>query len=344
MTSTHFARFLVAAALALAPVAVSAQSFTDVPASHPAAGAIEYLKSKGIIAGYPDGTFKPEAKVNRAEALKIIVAPYVSQDVLATADASVYGDVPAGAWFLPYVEAGRQMLGIIDGPPAKTNFLPTSNVKKAEFVKMLLIANKVNPASELIEIRSGLATDVTSADEWFYPYMRFAIASSMTMVNEDGTLQPGQELTRAQVALLLYRLEMFKQGRRTQALLTEAETEIRNVLQLFDNKDYANAEFAAARSASAARGALISAPDEAIVKGAVKISEGFLALVQAHKAGSTGNLDLTITLSGTAWNSAARAVEFSPSLKPIADEMQKIAKSLADEARALKAQAGTPAQ
>lgn len=345
MVFTRFLSALTAASLIAAPISAFAQtsSFKDVPTTHPASAAVEYLKEKGIIAGYADGTFKPDAKVNRAEALKIIVAPYVSAEILATATASVFADVPAGSWYLPYVEAGRQMLGIIDGPPAKTSFLPTANVKKAEFVKMLLIANKVDPVTTLGEIKGGLATDVTDPNAWFYPHMRFAVASSMTMVAEDGALNPGQELTRAQVALLLYRLEMFKQGRRTQALLTEAETEIINVLSLFEKKDIVNAEYAATRSTVAARGALISAPDEAIVKGAVKISEGFQSLVQAYKAGLGGNLDGAIALSGTAWNSAAKAMEFSPGLKEVATQMQAIAKTLADDARALKAQGGMPA-
>lgn len=344
--SSRLVSALTVASLVAAPLTAFAQTapFSDVPANHPAAEAIRYLKEKGIIGGYSDGTFKPDAKVNRAEALKIIVAPYVSQEILATATESVYGDVPVGSWYLPYVEAARQMLKVIDGPPAKTNFNPTANVKKAEFVKMLLIANKVDPATTLGEIRGGLATDVTSPDEWFYPHMRFAIASSMTMVTDDGALNPGQELTRSQVALLLYRLEMFKQGRRTQALLTEAETEILNVLKLFESKDVVNAEYAATRSTVAARGALISAPNEAIVKGAVKISEGFQALVGAYKTGLNGDLDGTIALAGTAWNNAAKAMEFSSGLTPVAQQMQAIAKSLADEARALKANGGVPAQ
>lgn len=332
----------LAAALALLPLTAAAQTatFTDVPPSHPAFAAVEYLKAQGVLQGYADGTFKPDAKVNRAEATKIIVAPSVGADVLATATTSVYSDVPQGAWFLPYVEAARQILQIVDGPPKAAAFAPTRNVNKAEFIKMLLGANKVDSSTVLGEIRTGLATDVANPDEWFYPHMRFAIASSMTMVAEDGTLNPAQELTRGQVALLLYRLEMFKQGRRTQALLTEAETEILNVLSLFESKDIVNAEYAATRSTVAARGALISAPDEAIVKGAVKISEGFQSLVGAYKAGLQGDLNGTITLSGTAWNSAAKAMEFSPGLTQVATQMQGIAKGLADEARALQAQSG----
>ena len=105
-----------------------------------------------------------------------------------------------------------------------------------------------------------------------------------------------------------------------------------------------NAEYAATRSTVAARGALISAPNEAIVKGAVKISEGFQALVGAYKTGLNGDLDGTIALAGTAWNNAAKAMEFSSGLTPVAQQMQAIAKSLADEARALKANGGVPAQ
>ncbi len=338
---SRFASLLTATAMLAAPLqAGAASSFSDVPSDSPASAAIEYLKAQGVLQGYPDGTFRPEAKVNRAEATKIIVAPYVSAEVLATATTSVYTDVPESAWFLPFVEAARQVLGIIDGPPKATAFNPTRNVNKAEFIKMLLIANKVDSTTVLGEIRGGLSTDVANPDEWFYPNMRFSVASSMTMVDEQGNLNPGQELTRAQVALFLYRLEMFKRGQRTQALLSEAETEILNVLKLFESKDFVNADYAATRSTVAARGALISAPDEAIVKGAVKISEGFQALVKAYEAGSNGDLDGAIALSGEAWNSAAKAIEFSPGLKPIAEQMQGIAKSIADQARALKASGG----
>ena len=45
--------------LVLTPVAL-ANSFTDVPKEHYAYSAIEYLKDKGYVQGYDDGTFKPK--------------------------------------------------------------------------------------------------------------------------------------------------------------------------------------------------------------------------------------------------------------------------------------------
>jgi hypothetical protein len=39
--------------------------FTDVALSHPFCGEIQWLASTGITTGYPDGTFKPAANVQR---------------------------------------------------------------------------------------------------------------------------------------------------------------------------------------------------------------------------------------------------------------------------------------
>lgn len=46
--------------------------FTDVPKTHWAYKAIEELAEKGLINGYEDGTFKPDAPITRAEVAIII--------------------------------------------------------------------------------------------------------------------------------------------------------------------------------------------------------------------------------------------------------------------------------
>ena len=52
----------------------SATKFSDVPSSHWASGYIAYAVSVGFVAGYPDGTFKPEQQVTANEALTMIIA------------------------------------------------------------------------------------------------------------------------------------------------------------------------------------------------------------------------------------------------------------------------------
>ena len=44
-----------------------ALAYPDVSSNHWAAKQIEILTEKGVIVGYPDGTFKPDDNVTRAE-------------------------------------------------------------------------------------------------------------------------------------------------------------------------------------------------------------------------------------------------------------------------------------
>ncbi|MBI3331957.1 S-layer homology domain-containing protein [Candidatus Peregrinibacteria bacterium] len=313
-----------------------APSFSDLPSGHAAFEAVEYLKTQGVISGYADGTFKPNAKVNRAEAVKILIAPLVNAQQLGQLAHTPYEDVAADAWYRPYVEAARQSFGIIDGPPQTTVFHGERPVLKVEFIKMLLLANKADVGA-YGEIKLPLSVDVTNTEEWFYPYIRYAVSSSITMISADGTLSPGRELTRSDVALFLHRFLMYREGRRTQALLSEAETEIHNILDSLEKNDITQAEQASARALIAARGAHASKPTEAVTQGAVKTTEAFRALVRAYRAGVSGDLDTVIALASEAWNLAAKAKELDPTLASISDQVQQTAKNMADSARALKA-------
>lgn len=320
----------------LAPISASAQeaNFSDLPQDHFAYEAVMFLRNEGIISGYDDGTFRPNAPVNRAEALKIIVAPLITEEQLAQAKQAqtVYADVANDAWFKPYVELAR-VAGIVDGPPEKENFNGANPVIKVEFMKMAQEAFGADPQTSFSEIKLPLATDVATADDWFYPYLRYAITSSMTMISAEGTLAPGKQLTRAETAVLLHRYMMYEQGRRTQALLSEAESEILIILSFLEQDDITEAEYASARALLAARGAHASRPEESIVQGAVKITEAFRALVRGYRAGSNQNFEETVRLSGEAWNLSATARERNSELGQIADQVQAIAKNMADSAR-----------
>ena len=309
------------------------QAFSDVPPDHFAFQAVEFLKANGILSGYPDGTFKPDKLVNRAEGVKIVVAPLLKSDVQLAGITSVYDDIPTGAWYLPFVDIARRELGIIDGPPKSLAFHGERPVNKAEFFKILLLAHKADPTGAYAEIRLPLAADVTNPDEWYYPYVRFAIAASMTSITPEGMLQPGKALTRGEVAVLLHRYLMYTDGRRAQALLSETDTELLNTLHMIEVGEYLVAQYASARALVAARGALASKPDEPIVKGAVKTAEAFRALVSAFEAERNDDLVEAIRLAKETWHLAEQAREFSPSLTSVSEQLQQIASSIADNAR-----------
>ena len=341
ITSRYFpVGFALAAALFLSGIAhASAASFSDVSSDDADYNAIIYLAEQGMVKGYADGTFKPKAPVDRAAAVKMILGGLVTeaQAEAAAANAPLYDDMPADAWYRGWVGKGIE-LGFIDGPEKKPSFNGSRQVNLAEALKMLEIAQGLDP-NAYSEIRMPLALDVTDATVWFYPYIRAGLAASIIMVKEGGVLRPDMTLTRGDVATLVYRTLMYKQNRRTQALLTLAETELSsNVLQNLTPEGLGVAKMAYARALLAVRGALTSRPDTAIVKGAVKITEGFGALVAAYDAGIAGQLDAVLMATGEAWKLADEAVAFSPGLQDIATNMQTIAHNMAEEARTLKEQ------
>ena len=308
------------------------QSFSDVPTNHPVWAAAEYLKSRGIISGYSDGTFKPDKSVNRAEALKIIIGGLVTEEQLNLVTRTDYRDVPSDAWYMPYVEIAK-VNSIIDGPPKKTAFKGENPVIKVEFIKMLLLANQVDPNS-YSEIRLPLSSDVDNPSEWYYPYLRYALTASMTMIAQDGLLHPGRELTRGETALLLHRFIMYNLNRRTQALLSETESEILVILSMLEDNNLLQAEYASARALLATRGAHKNKPDESIVVGALKISEAFRALVRAYRSGVNEDFSNVEKLAKDAWALGEQAKGAEPSLKTLADQVQTIAQNMASSARA----------
>ena len=112
---------------------VAAASFTDVPADAWHERPVAYASSKGIAFGYPDGGFRPDGLVTRAEFAAIIsrVVPSPSPDAAAQA----FVDVGDGHW--AYVSVGEcAASGLINGYPDGT-FQPEGTISRAEAAAVL---------------------------------------------------------------------------------------------------------------------------------------------------------------------------------------------------------------
>ena len=90
---------VVALALLLLAAPAGALAFTDVPANHPNALAINDLAARGIIGGYSDGTFGPGDPVIRQQFAKLIVLsmrlPRSEADVCPFSDVEPAGGTDA---------------------------------------------------------------------------------------------------------------------------------------------------------------------------------------------------------------------------------------------------------
>ncbi|MEK7218248.1 MAG: S-layer homology domain-containing protein [Patescibacteria group bacterium] len=314
----------------------AAQSFSDLSKNDAYYDAVEELKRRGIVSGFLDGTFRPGSKVTRAEALKMILsAKGVAQDDVSKFSTTQFTDVPRGAWFLPYAEWALKELALIDGPPKALELHPYRSVNKAEFLKILLLSQGLD-ASRNADVRLPLTVDVTETDAWYYPFVRNALFSATTAPGKNGYLSPSRELTRGDVALLIHRFLLYKEGRRTQDLLAQVEAEALSVVSALNGKNVRAAEFASARALLYARGAKNIVPDETIVQAALKVTEGYRALVRGYRAQTEKTYDNALKLYQDAWNIGKDAVAISPSVKTYATGIQKSAQQLAEETRALK--------
>lgn len=105
--------------------------FTDVPASHWAAGYIGAAEESDLMNGYDDGTFRPNDKLNRAEMAALVARAFK----LSGSSAVSFSDVPLDSWSYPYINAlivNKIVTGYDDG-----TFRPTQAITRAEFATMI---------------------------------------------------------------------------------------------------------------------------------------------------------------------------------------------------------------
>lgn len=177
-----------------------AASYPDVPEDHPSYQEIEELDQREIIQGYPNGIFKPEDPVNRAEALKIITK---SLDLAQGNNYSQsFPDVKTDDWFFSWVMAAKEA-GIINGY-ADGSFKPGNTVNLAEFSKILVLSLEGEDFVSSEEMPNQIFTDV-SKNEWFGGYMFYLREKNILLAGDNGGVDPGKLLTRAEVATYIYR-------------------------------------------------------------------------------------------------------------------------------------------
>ncbi len=96
------------------------------------------LVELGIVAGTPDGTYKPENKITRAEAAKIAAKMLgLESAALASKTASGFADVRTGFWATGYINVSSEK-GLIKGNNGL--FRPNDNISYAEVLTILVRA------------------------------------------------------------------------------------------------------------------------------------------------------------------------------------------------------------
>ncbi|HMA32965.1 MAG TPA: S-layer homology domain-containing protein [Chloroflexia bacterium] len=168
--------------------------FADVPASYWAYPYINALACRNIVAGYADGTFRPDTTTTRAQFAKMLVLGLGWSPISPPTPS--FADVPPSFWGYTFVETAKAH-GAISGYSDGT-FRPYSNITRAQLSKMIVTAKSwtlLNPATPSF-------ADVPPA-HWAYAFVETAKAKGVVAGYGDGTFRPNNTATRAQLAKML---------------------------------------------------------------------------------------------------------------------------------------------
>lgn len=188
-----------ASALALALAAtvcfgslVSADNrFTDVPDSHWAHDAIEYVVDEGLFAGTSETTFNPEGTMTRAM-LWVVLARM--DDVNTNASS---GEV----WYQPGLDWAVEN-GISDG----TN--PNNNITREQFAAMLYrYAENAGEGITADTAELNKFIDTINISSYALQPLAWAVENGIVSGTSSDTISPAGNATRAQVATMLMRYD-----------------------------------------------------------------------------------------------------------------------------------------
>ena len=151
----------------------STNSYTDVKAGDWFNNAVSTLSRMGILGGYADGTFRPNASITRAEFAKIAVSFFKYKDIAAE---NIFADVAPGSWYESFIAAAAE-IGLIEGYEDGT-FRPNSSITRAE--ACTIINRTLNRAPEKDHLLPEAEMNVWPDNPytaWFYADMQEATNS-----------------------------------------------------------------------------------------------------------------------------------------------------------------------
>jgi parallel beta-helix repeat protein len=171
-------------------------AFTDVQ-GHWAQQYIQALASQGIIAGFQDGTFKPNDPVTRAQFAAIVLKAF---NPAARNPATTFSDVRSNFWGFAAIQSASRG-GFMAGFPGGT-FKPEQRIPKVQ--ALVALSNGLEFGAGDASVLSRFQ-DAASIPSWAASPIA-AATQRQIVVNYPtvGQLNPGRDATRAEVAAFIY--------------------------------------------------------------------------------------------------------------------------------------------
>jgi len=307
---------------------VAMATFSDVPSGHPDFLAVESLSRAGIINGYPDGTYKPDQKISRAEALKLIM-----RAAGARVDSGLYStgfyDVPLDSWYAGYVMQAV-LEKIIAGNP-DGSFAGDRTVNESEFLKIMLKAFKID-LSKHVGLTVKISND-SAIGEWFIPYLSYAKMVGLIYPDFKYNLLPSKEITRGNAAGMLYKMYLIKYGDESQKYLFITEAKIIDGLVRLNLGDVAGAVFVGKEAVYYSNRAREKSGNSDAAGAANHIANAFDKMFRAYEAAADGDKDEAKKLLGEAASLSQQAVNLNKSAAGLAEKVTQQSTMLLEKIR-----------
>ncbi|RBP91537.1 S-layer family protein [Cytobacillus firmus] len=166
------------------------------------------LIEKGIMKGYEQGVYKPDASVTRAEFTAFIVRALELEPVrtvefsVANLADSKFSDVKAGAWYYSAINTAVET-GIVNGYP-DGSFKPGKEISRQEMAVMAIRA--VSSKGVLSETAKLTFKDLAEIHPSYIESVQRAVYLKLMSGNADGTFAPLSMTTRGQTAAVINRM------------------------------------------------------------------------------------------------------------------------------------------
>jgi parallel beta-helix repeat protein len=171
--------------------------FSDL-SNHWAKEDILYLSEQNLIGGYPDGTFRPQEKMNRAQFAALITQVFRPR---ARRAATAFADVPSSFWAYTSIQTAYQG-GFLSGF-SENSFGPNLNVQRLQAI-LALVNGLGLEGGDLSAL--GQFADRDEIPNWAQPAVATAATLNVIATPPPGThFEPNRDATRAEIAAMVTR-------------------------------------------------------------------------------------------------------------------------------------------
>lgn len=179
--------------LPFSQINASGEQMTDIK-GHAAEADIQEWLDKGLITGYPDHTFRPEAQISRGEFVALVNRAFKYSDT-SSID---FKDLKQTNW--AYIEVQKAIAQGYIGGFSDHTFRPGKQITKQETAVII---------SRILKLDSNGASAAVSAKDsnlipaWSKPAIGYLLDKGIMSNDSDGAFQPKRDLTRAEAVVVI---------------------------------------------------------------------------------------------------------------------------------------------